>query len=183
MLTRLICSRHAEANRLCKTMALRRHFRDRAVSARLQKNRSSPRRDTRAAISLVRSLWIRWPGLSRRWMCLRRTCSSFQTAARQGPRAMRIVPHRSRCSTFTVDRRQLEADARYQIRSRPRHPFRSANTSPCRVCRGLAPPRTCARPGAQEKGRGRMPRPLFSPLMRLSGSATPACVASAHCGC
>jgi len=115
MLTRLICSRHAEANRLCKTMALRRHFRDRAVSARLQKNRSSPRRDTRAAISLVRSLWIRWPGLSRRWMCLRRTCSSFQTAARQGPRAMRIVRHRPRCSTFTVDRRQPEADTRFAV--------------------------------------------------------------------
>lgn len=38
-----------------------------------------------------------------------------------------------------------------QIRSRPRHPCRSANTSPCRVCRGLPPPSECALPGAQKR--------------------------------
>ena len=38
-----------------------------------------------------------------------------------------------------------------QIRSRPRHPCRSANSSPCRVSRGLAPPSKCALPGAPEK--------------------------------
>jgi hypothetical protein len=36
-----------------------------------------------------------------------------------------------------------------RIRSHPRHPCRLANTSPCRVCRGLPPPNTCALPGAQ----------------------------------
>jgi len=35
------------------------------------------------------------------------------------------------------------------IRSRPRHRCRSANSSPCRVNRGLPPPSTCALPGAQ----------------------------------
>jgi len=35
-----------------------------------------------------------------------------------------------------------------QIRSHPQHPCRSANTSPCRVCRGLSPPSRCALPGA-----------------------------------
>ena len=35
-----------------------------------------------------------------------------------------------------------------QIRSHPRHPCRSANTSPCWVCRGLPPPSRCALPGA-----------------------------------
>ncbi len=38
-----------------------------------------------------------------------------------------------------------------QIRSRPRHPCRSANTSPCRVCRGFPPPSTCALPGAPKE--------------------------------
>ena len=45
-----------------------------------------------------------------------------------------------------------------RIRSRPRHPCRSANTSPCRACRGLSPPSACALPGAQNerpRGRGR----------------------------
>jgi hypothetical protein len=35
-----------------------------------------------------------------------------------------------------------------QIRSHPRHPCRSANSSPCRVSRGLSPPSKCALPGA-----------------------------------
>ena len=35
-----------------------------------------------------------------------------------------------------------------QIPSHPGHPCRSANTSPCRVCRGLPPPSECALPGA-----------------------------------
>ena len=38
-----------------------------------------------------------------------------------------------------------------QIRSRPRHPCRSANSSPCRVSRGLSPPSECALPGAPKK--------------------------------
>jgi hypothetical protein len=36
-----------------------------------------------------------------------------------------------------------------RIRSRPRHPCRSANPSPCQVGRGLAPPSERALPGAQ----------------------------------
>ena len=40
-----------------------------------------------------------------------------------------------------------------QIRSRPRHPCRSANGSPCRVRRGLSPPSKCALPGAPKKNR------------------------------
>ena len=38
-----------------------------------------------------------------------------------------------------------------QIRSRPRHPCRSANSSPCRASKGLSPPSECALPGAQKK--------------------------------
>ena len=38
-----------------------------------------------------------------------------------------------------------------QIRSYPRHPCRSANSSPCRVSRGLTPPSKCALPGAPKK--------------------------------
>ena len=38
-----------------------------------------------------------------------------------------------------------------QISSRPEHPCRSANSSPCRASRGLPPPSECALPGAQQK--------------------------------
>jgi len=38
-----------------------------------------------------------------------------------------------------------------QIPPRDRHPCRSANTSPCRACRGLSPPSECALPGAPKK--------------------------------
>ena len=45
-----------------------------------------------------------------------------------------------------------------QIRSRPRHPCRSANSSPCRASRGLSPPSECALPSVPRKkhrrGRG-----------------------------
>src|SRR3972149_39370 len=37
-----------------------------------------------------------------------------------------------------------------QIRSHPRHPCRSANSSPRRASRGLSPPSKCALPGALE---------------------------------
>src|SRR5271165_4901889 len=40
-----------------------------------------------------------------------------------------------------------------QIPPRDGHPCRSANTSPCRVCRGLSPPSECALPGAPRRGR------------------------------
>ena len=38
------------------------------------------------------------------------------------------------------------------IPPRDGHPCCSANTSPCRVCRGLTPPSECALPGAPRKG-------------------------------
>jgi hypothetical protein len=38
-----------------------------------------------------------------------------------------------------------------QSRSHPRHPCRSANSSPCRASRGLSPPSRCALPGAPTK--------------------------------
>ncbi len=38
-----------------------------------------------------------------------------------------------------------------QIRSRSRHPCRSANSSPCRASRGLPPPSECALPGAPKR--------------------------------
>ena len=41
-----------------------------------------------------------------------------------------------------------------QIRSHPRHPCRSANSSPCRASRGLSPPSECALPGAHKKRGG-----------------------------
>ena len=34
----------------------------------------------------------------------------------------------------------------------PGKPLPSANTCPCRLCRGLSPPRECALPGAQKEG-------------------------------
>ena len=44
-----------------------------------------------------------------------------------------------------------------QIPSRPGHPCRSANSSPCRVSRGLTPPSECALPGAKQKRAGTLP--------------------------
>ena len=43
-------------------------------------------------------------------------------------------------------------------------PIRSANSSPCRVCRGLSPPSGCALPGAQIKNRIPEGYGLFFPL-------------------
>ena len=54
-----------------------------------------------------------------------------------------------------------------QISSRPEHPCRSANSSPCRASRGLPPPSECALPGAPTKSpcrshrRGSRARRLF----------------------
>src|SRR5271157_1911669 len=51
-----------------------------------------------------------------------------------------------------------------QIPPHDGHPCRSANTSPCRVCRGLSPPSECALPGAPtQKGAWRaLPCPLLN---------------------
>jgi hypothetical protein len=46
-----------------------------------------------------------------------------------------------------------------RIPSRPGHPCRPANTSPCRVCRGLSPPSKCAMPGTRSPcGRSTCPK-------------------------
>ena len=61
-----------------------------------------------------------------------------------------------------------------QIRSHPRHPCRSANSSPCRASRGLSPPSKCALPGAQHKtGRPRSRPVFFSYAPSLSGHEFP----------
>ena len=46
---------------------------------------------------------------------------------------------------------QRFASGLLQGRSRPQHPCRSANSSPCRASRGLSPPSKCALPGALPK--------------------------------
>jgi len=57
-----------------------------------------------------------------------------------------------------------------QISSRPEHPCRSANSSPCRASRGLAPPSECALPGAHRVGDGVTPVALSH--HRRCGSAS-----------
>ena len=57
-----------------------------------------------------------------------------------------------------------------QIPPRDGHPCCSANTSPCRVCRGLSPPSECALPGAHRVGGGVAPAVL--PHHPPCGSAT-----------
>src|SRR5580704_1028059 len=52
-----------------------------------------------------------------------------------------------------------------QIPPHDGHPCRSANTSPCRVCRGLAPPSECALPGAP-KEKARTGRPALHKGMK-----------------
>ena len=57
-----------------------------------------------------------------------------------------VLPLSASCSSG-----QRFACSFLQIPPRDGHPCRSANTSPCRVCRGLAPPSECALPGAPIK--------------------------------
>jgi hypothetical protein len=62
---------------------------------------------------------------------------------------------------------QRFASSFLRIPPRGRHPCRSANTSPCRVCRGLSPPSECALPGAPIKtppvSRGRLRHKAVTP--------------------
>jgi len=62
----------------------------------------------------------------------------------------RLTPQR-RLLSASYSSGQRFAFGFLQIRSRPRHPCRSANGSPCRVRRGLSPPSKCALPGAPKK--------------------------------
>jgi len=68
-------------------------------------------------------------------------------------RALTILAASPQCSASSAScsSGQRFAFGFLQIRSRPRHPCRSANTSPCRACRGLTPPSECALPGAPKK--------------------------------
>lgn len=65
-----------------------------------------------------------------------------------------VPPLSASCSS-----RQRFASSFLQTSSRPENPCRAANTSPCRVCRGLSPPSGCALPGAPKK----------SPVTRVTG--------------
>src|SRR5271157_5853075 len=57
-----------------------------------------------------------------------------------------------------------------QIPPRDGHPCRSANTFPCRVCRGLSPPSECALPGAPSNvGRGLLTHELAHVLQQDGG--------------
>src|SRR5215471_10901284 len=60
-----------------------------------------------------------------------------------------------------------------QIPSRDGHPCRSANTSPCRVWRGLSPPSECALPGrTKAKARTKSPRLHLRYLTTLQAPIT-----------
>jgi len=63
----------------------------------------------------------------------------------------RLLVPRCRLISASCSSRQRFASSFLQIPSRPGHPCRAANISPCRVCRGLSPPSECALPGAQKK--------------------------------
>jgi hypothetical protein len=63
-----------------------------------------------------------------------------------GPAHPAVPPLSASCSSG-----QRFASGFLQIPPHGGHPCRSANTSPCRVCRGLAPPSKCALPGAPKK--------------------------------
>ena len=54
-----------------------------------------------------------------------------------------------RCASCSS--RQRFASSFLQTSGHPENLCRAANTYPFRVCRGLSPPRKCARPGAQKK--------------------------------
>ena len=67
-------------------------------------------------------------------------------------RALKIIafsPRRSRLVCGCCSSSQCFACGFLQIPPRGGHPCRAANSSPCRVCRGLAPPSGRAMPGAQ----------------------------------
>ena len=80
----------------------------------------------------------------------------------------RLTPQR-RLISASCSSGQRFAFGFLQIRSRPRHPCRSANSSPCRVSRGLSPPSKCALPGAHRVGDGIAPVALSH--HRTCGSA------------
>src|SRR5271157_719711 len=64
-----------------------------------------------------------------------------------------IGPLTPPCRLYPLPVRQASAlpTSFLQIPPRDGHPCRSANTSPCRACRGLSPPSECALPGAPNR--------------------------------
>ena len=62
-----------------------------------------------------------------------------------------LLPSPYRLISASCSSGQRFAFSFLQIRSHPRHPCRSANSSPCQVSRGITPPSECALPGAQMK--------------------------------
>ena len=74
---------------------------------------------------------------------------------------VRFWPRHSRLRCDFCSSGQRFACSFLQIPPRDGHPCRPANTSPCRACRGLAPPSGCALPGAQIKGLRISPKPLI----------------------
>ena len=68
-----------------------------------------------------------------------------------GGRGIIAIDNRSPCRLLSAScsSGQRFAFGFLQIRSHPRHPCRSANSSPCRASRGLPPPSECALQSAQ----------------------------------
>jgi hypothetical protein len=65
--------------------------------------------------------------------------------------SIRLLTPLCRLYPLPVRQAQRFAFSFLQIPPRGGHPRCLANTSPCRVCRGLSPPSECALPGAQMK--------------------------------
>jgi len=67
--------------------------------------------------------------------------------------SFRLLTPRCRLYPLPVRRASALPPASFRPPSHPGRPCRAANTSPCRACRGLSPPRECALPGAQKARR------------------------------
>ncbi len=115
---------------------------------RLTSDGPSPRLSTPVALKQT----IRSPRVLRTYLHAY-ACRIYVTAFRArtglciyGPANPAVPPLSASCSSG-----QRFAFGFLQIPPRDGHPCRSANTSPCRVCRGLSPPSKCALPGAPMK--------------------------------
>src|SRR5215469_15608907 len=76
--------------------------------------------------------------------------------------ALHILACSPRCADLisaSCSSGQRFASSFLRIPPRGGHPCRSANTSPCRVCRGLSPPSECALPGAPKNKGADEPAP------------------------
>ena len=74
-----------------------------------------------------------------------------QSGVTSGSEPVQGSPGRTRPPSRLCPPNQRFAFGFLQISSRPRHPGRSANSSPCRASRRLPPPSECALPGAPQK--------------------------------